>query len=96
MTKNKKFHRKYTIEVTGITTNRFMERFLDTWIGRTVLAAANRFAQLEIVTMTAEEVETAKKVREVHHCPRCGAMKYTEGSDCLFCAAEDDHADSQL
>jgi len=96
MTRNKKFHRKYTIEVTGITTNRFMERFLDSWIGRTVLAAANRFAQLEIVTMTAEEVETSKKLREVHHCPKCGAMKYTEGSDCLFCAAEEDHANSKI
>lgn len=96
MSRNKKFHRKYTIEITGITTNRFMERFLDSWIGRMVHAAAQRFAQLEIVTMTAEEVQTAKEVRKTYTCPKCGAMKYTEGSDCLFCAAEADNADSEI
>lgn len=96
MARNKRFKRRYTIEITGLTTNRFMEKFIDTWLGGAMLAAANRFAQLEIITMTAEEIETAKKVREIFKCEKCGASKYTEGSDCLFCAAEGRDADSEL
>jgi hypothetical protein len=65
-----------------------MERFIDAWLGRAVLALANKFAQVEIVLMTAEEVETALKVRETFKCEACGALKYTEGATCLFCAAE--------
>lgn len=97
MAKNIQFKRRYTIEVKGITTNRFMEKFLDCWLGRMMKHSASQFAQLEIVTMTAEEIETAKKVREIFKCPKCKAMKYTEGSTCLFCASEEDHnADSEV
>ncbi len=97
MSRNKVFNRRYTIEIKGVTTNHFMERFIDTWLGRAMLALANKFAQVEIVLMTAEEIETASKVRETFKCPKCGASKYTEGADCLFCAAEGDKdADSQI
>ena len=65
-----------------------MERFIDSWIGNCFLALANKFAQVEIVLMTAEEIETASKVREIFKCEKCGASKYTEGATCLFCAAE--------
>lgn len=94
--RNKVFRRKYTIEIKGITSNHFMERFIDSYIGRVVLAIADRFAQIEILTMTAEEIETAHKVAEIFKCEKCGASKYTEGSDCLFCAAEADHADTNV
>ena len=90
MSRNKVFNRRYTIEIKGVTTNHFMERFIDTWLGNCMLALANKFAQVEIVLMTAEEIETASKVREIFKCPKCGASKYTEGADCLFCAAEED------
>jgi len=97
MAKNKTFRRKYTIEIKGVTTNHFMERFIDTWLGRAMLAVAERFAQVEILLMTAEEIETASKVREIFKCPKCGASKYTEGATCLFCAAEGDQdADSHI
>ena len=96
MAKNRLFKRRYTIEIQGITTNRFMERFIDTWLGRAMLAVAQRFAQVEILLMTAEEIKTSKKVREIFRCPKCGASKYTEGADCLFCAAEGDHADTDI
>lgn len=97
MARNKVFNRRYTIEIKGVTTNHFMERFIDTWLGRAMLALANKFAQVEIVLMTAEEIETASKVREIFKCPKCGASKYTEGADCLFCAAEGEKdADSQI
>ncbi len=97
MARNKVFNRRYTIEIKGVTTNHFMERFIDTWLGNCMLALANKFAQVEIVMMTAEEVETALKVRETFKCEACGALKYTEGSDCLFCAAEGDKdANSQI
>ncbi len=88
MARNKVFNRRYTIEIKGVTTNHFMERFIDTWLGGAMLAVANKFAQIEIVMMTAEEIETASKVREIFKCEKCGASKYTEGADCLFCAAE--------
>lgn len=96
MSRNKQFKRRYTIEIQGITTNHFMERFIDSYIGRVVLAIADRFAQIEIVTMTAEEIDVHEKLMAVYHCPKCGAMKYTEGSDCLFCAAEADHANTNI
>lgn len=96
MSRNKQFKRRYTIEIQGITTNHFMERFIDTWLGRVMLAVANKFAQVEILLMTAEEIQTSKKVREIFKCEKCGASKYTEGADCLFCAAEGDHADSKI
>ena len=88
MARNKVFKRRYTIEIKGVTTNHFMERFIDSWIGNCFLALANKFAQVEILLMTAEEIETASKVRETFNCPKCGAFKYTEGATCLFCAAE--------
>jgi hypothetical protein len=94
--RNKTFRRKYTIEIKGITTNHFMERFIDSYIGRIVLALADRFAQVEILLMTAEEIETSIEVRKVYKCAKCGASKYTEGADCLFCAAEADHADTNV
>jgi len=90
MSRNKVFKRRYTIEIKGVTTNHFMERFTDAWLGRAMLALANKFAQLEIITMTAEEVQTHKDLMATFNCPKCGAFKYTEGSDCLFCAAEGD------
>ena len=96
MARNKVFKRRYVIEIKGITSNHFMENFIDTWLGRAILALANKFAQIEILLMTAEEIETSKKVREIFKCPKCGASKYTEGADCLFCAAEGDHADSDI
>lgn len=97
MARNKVFNRRYTIEIKGVTTNHFMERFIDAWLGRAILALANKFAQVEIVLMTAEEIETASKVREIFKCEKCGASKYTEGATCLFCAAEGDKdADSQI
>lgn len=96
MTRNKTFRRRYTIEIKGITTNHFMERFIDSWIGRAVMAVAQRFAQIEIVLMTAEEIETTKLVRKVYECPECGASKHTEGSDCLFCAAEVDYGNPDI
>ena len=55
MSRNKVFKRRYTIEIKGVTTNHFMERFTDAWLGRAMLALANKFAQVEIVLMTAEE-----------------------------------------
>ena len=94
MTKNKTFRRRYTIEIKGVTTNHFMERFIDTFIGRSMLAVANRFAQVDVILMTAEEIETASKVREIFKCEKCGASKYTEGATCLFCAAEGDQGDA--
>ena len=94
--RNKTFRRKYTIEIKGITSNHFMERFIDSYIGRVVLAIADRFAQIEIVTMTAEEIETSQKVAQIFKCEKCGASKYTEGADCLFCAAEADHANTNV
>ena len=94
MAKNRLFKRRYTIEVKGVTTNNFMVKFIDSWIGRVVLALADKFAQVEILTMSAEELDVHEKLVAVYHCPKCGAQKYTEGSDCLFCAAEGDHADS--
>lgn len=96
MSRNKVFRRKYTIEIKGITSNHFMEKFIDSYIGRVVLAIADRFAQIEILTMTAEEVDVAEKLMAVYKCPKCKAMKYTEGSDCLFCAAEADNANSDI
>lgn len=96
MSRNKKFTRKYTIEFSGITTNRFMEKFLDCWIGRVMKTAASQFAQLEIKVTTAEEIETARKVREIFKCEKCGAHKYTEGDTCLFCAMEECNADAKL
>jgi len=95
--RNLTFRRKYTIEVKGVTTNNFMVKFLDSAVGAFFLAAANNFAQLEIITMTAEEIETASKVNEIFKCEKCGASKYTEGATCLFCAAEGDQdADSHI
>ena len=78
----------------SVTTNHFMERFIDTFIGRSMLAVANRFAQVDVILMTAEEIETASKVREIFKCEKCGASKYTEGATCLFCAAEGDQGDA--
>jgi len=95
--RNKTFRRKYTIEIKGITTNHFMARFIDSFIGKTVLALSDRFAQLTIVTMTAEEIDLHEKLTAIYKCEKCKAHKYTEGSDCLFCAAEGDKdADSQI
>ena len=94
MARNKVFNRRYTIEIKGVTTNHFMERFIDTFIGRSMLAVANRFAQADVILMTAEEIETASKVREIFKCEKCGASKYTEGATCLFCAAEGDQGDA--
>lgn len=97
MSRNVQFKRRYTIEVKGITSSRFMEKFLDCWIGRIMKHAASQFAQLEIITMTAEEIKTAQMVRETFKCPKCKALKYTEGSTCLFCASEDDqNADANV
>lgn len=90
MSRNKVFKRRYTIEVKGVTTNNFMVRFLDSTIGRFMMALADKFAQLEIVTMTAEEIDVQEKLMAVYKCEDCGATKYMEGSDCLFCAAEGD------
>lgn len=94
--RNRTFKRRYTIEIKGITSNHFMERFIDSYIGRIFMALADRFAQIEIMLMTAEEIETSKKVAEIFKCPKCGAHKHTEGATCLFCAAEEDHADTQI
>ena len=97
MSRNKVFRRRYTIEVKGISTNRFMEQFLDSVIGKFFLALSDRFAQLTIVTMTAEEIDLHEKLTAIYKCEKCKAHKYTEGSDCLFCAAEGDKdADSQI
>lgn len=94
--RNKTFRRKYTIEIKGITTNHFMERFIDTWIGKAVMHLSERFAQLEIVMMTAEEIDTQKKLQKVYKCLKCGAQKHTNGDTCLFCAAEADHANTNV
>lgn len=96
MSRNVQFKRRYTIEIKGITSNRFMEKFLDCWLGRAVKMMVGQLAQIEIITMTAEEIKTAQMVRETFKCPKCKALKYTEGSTCLFCASEDDHADSDV
>jgi len=97
MARNRVFKRRYTIEVKGVTTNNFMVRFLDSTIGRFMMALADKFAQLEIITMTAEEIDTHEKLMAVYKCEGCGATKYMEGSDCLFCAAEGDKdADSHI
>lgn len=90
MARNKVFKRRYTIEVKGVTTNNFMIKFLDSTIGRFMMALADKFAQLEIITMTAEEIDLHEKLMAVYKCESCGATKYMEGSDCLFCAAEGD------
>lgn len=90
MAKNKTFKRRYTIEIKGVTTNHFMEQFIDTWLGRSMLALANKFAQVEIVTMTAQEIDVHEKLMAVYKCEKCGASKYFEDSACLFCAAEGD------
>lgn len=92
--RNKTFKRKYTIEIKGITTNHFMERFIDSYIGRAVQAVADRFAQIEILTMSAEDISLQEKLMAEYYCEKCKAHKYTEGSDCLFCAAEEDHANA--
>ena len=97
MARNRTFRRKYTIEVKGITTNNFMVKFLDSAVGAFFLAAANNFAQLEIITMTAEEIDTHEKLMAVYKCEKCGATKYFEDSTCLFCEAEGDQdADTQI
>lgn len=97
MAKNKRFKRQYTIEITGVTTNHFMERFIDTFIGRSMLALANKFAQVEIVTMTAQEIDVHEKLEATFNCAKCGALTYHEDGTCLFCAAEGDKdADSNL
>lgn len=90
MAKNKVFKRRYTIEVKGVTTNNFMVRFLDSAIGRFFMAAANQFAQLEIITMTAEEIDVHEKLVGTFNCEKCGALTYHEDGTCLFCAAEGD------
>ena len=77
MSRNKVFRRRYVIEFKGVTTNRFMINFLDTFLGKFMKKIAEQYAQLEIVTMTAEELETAQKVREIFKCEKCGAHKYT-------------------
>lgn len=97
MARNKTFRRRYTIEFKGVTTNNFMVKFLDSTIGKFMMALADRFAQLDIVTMTAEEIDTQEKLMAVYKCEGCGATKYMEGSDCLFCAAEEDrNADTNI
>lgn len=96
MAKNKKFRRKYTIEVQGITTNHFMEKFLDSAIGKFMMALVDRFAQLEIITMTAEEVDANNRLHLELRCSKCKAFKYTEDGSCLFCAAEEDDANDKL
>lgn len=96
MAKNKLFKRRYTIEIKGLTTNHFMEKFIDSYIGKAVLAIADRFAQIEILMMTAEDITNQKKLQEIFFCETCKAHKYTEGADCLFCAAEADRADSDI
>jgi hypothetical protein len=94
--RNKVFKRRYTIEIKGITTNHFMEKFIDSYIGRMVLALSDRFAQIEIVTMTAQDIDLQEKLMAVYQCEKCGAHKYMEGADCLFCAAEADHANTNV
>lgn len=94
--RNKTFKRHYTIEVKGITTNHFMEKFIDSYVGRMMKALTDRFAQIEIVTMTAHEIDLQEKLMAVYTCEKCGAHKYIEGSTCLFCAAEADHADTNV
>lgn len=97
MSKNKVFKRRYTIEVKGVTTNNFMIKFLDSAIGRFFMTAANQFAQLEIITMTAQDIDLHEKLTAVYKCEGCGASKYFEDSTCLFCAAEGEKdADSQI
>lgn len=97
MAKNKTFRRRYTIEIKGVTTNNFMIKFLDTTIGQFMMAMANKFAQLEIITMTAQDIDLQEKLMAVYKCDGCGASKYFEDSTCLFCAAEGDKdADSNI
>ena len=96
MTKNKTFRRRYTIEIKGVTTNRFMERFIDTWLGRAMLAVADRFAQVDILLMTAEDIDLQQKLEAEFKCLKCGSRKHTSGDTCLFCAAEADHADTDV
>lgn len=97
MSRNKQFKRRYTIELKGITTNNFMVKFIDSYIGRMILALADRFAQIEILTMSAEDITQQENLKAVYYCEKCKAHKYTEGSDCLFCAAEEDrNADSDI
>ena len=90
MAKNKVFRRRYTIEIKGVTTNNFMVHFLDSAIGKFFMAAANRFAQLEIITMSAQDIELHERLVGIYKCAKCGASKYFEDSTCLFCAAEGD------
>lgn len=97
MARNKVFKRRYTIEIKGVTTNNFMVKFLDSTIGKFMMALADRFAQLEIITMTAQEIDMHEKLMAVYKCEGCGASKYFEDSTCLFCAAEGERdADTNL
>lgn len=97
MSKNKVFRRVYTIEIKGTTTNDFMVKFLDSAIGKYFRAIADRFTQVNIIMMSAEEVELERSLAAMHQCPVCKTFKATPGQDCLFCSAdEDSHANPDI
>lgn len=94
MAKNRVFKRRWTIEIKGVSTNNFMQKFIDSTLRSYVRAISDRFASIQIIGLEVEDLnkerETSKAVREIFKCPNCGAHKYTEGSTCLLCAAEED------
>ncbi len=96
MAKNKVFRRRYVIEVKGITTNDFMTKFLDTTIGKFFKMLAERFAQVDIIMMTAEEIELERGLAALHMCPNCKSQMASPDQDCLFCKAAADNANIKL
>lgn len=90
MARNRVFRRRYIIEVKGITTNNFMIRFLDSVIGGLVKSVGEKFTQVKVHMMSADDLASVDELSRVYKCPNCGSIKFLEDSDCLFCAAEEE------
>lgn len=55
MAKNSSFHRMYTIEVKGITTNGHAEKFIDSALFAVVQALDSQFKQVSVKTIPQGE-----------------------------------------
>ncbi len=89
MARNRRFRRRYQIEVAGTTTNNFMIKFLDRAFIGFVRQLVTNFKTLRIISFEVMD-DTQIKLRTIYTCPKCGAHKHTEGSTCLLCAFEEE------
>lgn len=58
MAKNRTYHRRYVIEVKGITTNNFMAGVLDKTFDGIVEFIQKRYAQTRVTKYTTEDIRT--------------------------------------